>query len=117
MKSPAEIVSAIYAPGFDRTRIAALAPEVLSAIDEEPALVRALLNPAAFALAEQVFAVARTLGLQTGKLPLALGGGFLLSSKALMDQVVANLGLTGLNAIATPVPEPVRGAIVLAESA
>jgi N-acetylglucosamine kinase-like BadF-type ATPase len=115
VKTPAEIVSVLYAPDFDRTRIAALAPVVLAAADEDPALVRSLLNPAAFALAEQVFAVARTLGLQTGELPLAIGGGFLLSSRALTDQVVANLGLTGLKVIATPVPEPVRGAIVLAE--
>lgn len=115
VKTPAEIVSALYAPDFDRTRIAALAPEVLAAVDEEPDLVKHLLNPAAFALAEQVSAVARTLGFPTGELPLAIGGGFLLSSKDLMEQVIANLGLIGLNVIATTVPEPVRGAIVLAE--
>ena len=55
--SPAEIVTRIYAPGFDRSRIASLAADVLAACSEAPDIGERLLKPAAAELAEMVAAV------------------------------------------------------------
>ncbi|MCA1686725.1 MAG: N-acetylglucosamine kinase, partial [Planctomycetia bacterium] len=69
--SPPGIVAALYDSAFDRTRIAALAPEVLAAAGEEPALTDLLLVPAGAALAWQARAVARALDWTSGAIPLA----------------------------------------------
>jgi N-acetylglucosamine kinase-like BadF-type ATPase len=116
---PSEIVTVVYAPKFDRTRVAALAPAVLAAAREEPALVSQLLEPAGIALAEQVMAAARALGWSGGRFPLALAGSFLLAADDVVRALVQRL-LQGGYAIdpgPTPVPEPVRGAVVLAARA
>jgi N-acetylglucosamine kinase-like BadF-type ATPase len=111
---PGQIVSAIYAPGFDRARVAALAPAVLDAARVDPALVALLLEPAGSALAEMVDAVAGALGWSGGRLPLALAGSFLLSATAVAEGLVAALRRRGFDPETTPVPDPVRGALVLA---
>jgi N-acetylglucosamine kinase-like BadF-type ATPase len=116
-ETPASIVPALYAPGMDRTRIAALAPTVLEAVAADPALVDRLLRPAGVALAEQAVAVARCLGWTSGALPLALAGGFLLSAPDVSRALVDGLTRAGYEVTASPVPEPVRGAVVLAERA
>jgi len=111
---PAEIVTAIYAPGFDRARMAALAPVVLTAAREEPGLVSLLFEPAGAALAEMVMAVARALGWSQGEVPLALAGSFLLAAADVSHALIERLGQGGYTIAATPVAEPVRGALVLA---
>ena len=55
--SPARIVSAIYAPGFDRARIAGLAPVVLATLSECPEIDMKILARAGADLAEMVIAV------------------------------------------------------------
>jgi N-acetylglucosamine kinase-like BadF-type ATPase len=112
-----QLVPVIYAPGFDRTRIASLAPVVLAAAEEDPTLVGDLLHPAADALAEMARAVARDLGWTEGELPLALAGGFLLSATVIAERVSNRLAQDGFLPRVSPVPEPVRGAVVLAERA
>jgi anhydro-N-acetylmuramic acid kinase len=114
---PAEIVTAIYAPGFDRVRIAALAPVVLAAAEQDPALVPLVLEPAGKALAEMAAAVARALDWPAGPLPLALAGSFLLAAEAISGALCTGLGQTGYAVETTPVAEPVRGALVLARQA
>jgi N-acetylglucosamine kinase-like BadF-type ATPase len=111
---PAEIVTAIYAPGFDTARMAALAPAVLAAAREEPGLVSQLLEPAGAALAEMVMAVARALGWSPGEVPLALAGSFLLAAADVSRALIERLDQGGFSIAATPVAEPVRGALVLA---
>ena len=115
--SPALLVAPLYEPGMDRTRIAALAPVVLEAAAAEPALVEHLLRPAGNALADQALAVARHLGWTAGALPLALAGGFLLSAAEVSQALLDRLTLVGYDVSPSPVPEPVRGALVLAERA
>jgi N-acetylglucosamine kinase-like BadF-type ATPase len=115
--SPSLIVSALYAPGFDRSAIAALAPAVLEAAGQEPGLVDRLLVPAGGLLGEQALAVARALDFAPGPLPLALAGGFLLNAGDVSRALVARLAAGGYDVAATLVPEPVRGAVVLAERA
>jgi N-acetylglucosamine kinase-like BadF-type ATPase len=111
---PSAIVSAIYTPEYDRTRIAGLAPIVLSAAKDDPSLVPILLEPAGADLAEMVSAAARTLGWAPGPVPLALAGSFLLGAGDVSRALVEGLRVAGFDAQATPVPDPVRGALVLA---
>jgi N-acetylglucosamine kinase-like BadF-type ATPase len=112
-----QIVTTIYAPEFTRARIASLAPEVLAACADDAATSRQLLIPAGAALAETVAAVARSLGWASGVLPLAMAGGFLLSATVVRQEMISDLGLRGYEVMVTPVAEPVRGAVILAERA
>jgi N-acetylglucosamine kinase-like BadF-type ATPase len=110
-----QIVTTIYAPDFDRTRIAALAPEILEICSEFPELGVRLLVPAGAALAEMVIAVARSLGWSCGELPLAVAGSFLLSATLVLETLIGSLRQQGYHAGVVRVPDPVRGAVVLAE--
>jgi N-acetylglucosamine kinase-like BadF-type ATPase len=112
-----QIVSALYAPQFDRTRIASLAPAVLAACDLSPNDTHHLLGPASEHLAETVAAVARSLGWGRGHLPLGMAGSFLLSSEPLKSGLINGLASRGYAPEATPVPDPVRGAVILAARA
>lgn len=111
---PARIVSVLYAPESTRARIAAMAPEVLAACAESPADVERLLRPAGAALAEIVAAVARSLGWPSGPLPLAAAGSFLLGAEAVRSAMLADLIARGYEPALAAVPEPARGAVILA---
>ena len=110
----AQIVTAVYAPDCTRARIASLAPEVLAACDEAPEDAARLLLPAGAALAEIVAAVARSLGWTSGPLPLAAAGSFLLSATAVRQAMIDGLVGRGYQPALTAVPEPARGAVILA---
>jgi N-acetylglucosamine kinase-like BadF-type ATPase len=112
-----QIVTAIYSPEFTRARIASLAPEVLAACAEAPETGEQLLIPAGAALAETVAAVARSLGWASGALPLAVAGGFLLSAAIVRQGMIDQLIRQGYQVDVTPVTDPVRGAVILAERA
>ena len=114
---PGRIVSALYAPDFDRTRIAALAVDVLTAARLDPEVGRQILGPGGRALGEQVLAVARALEWKPSPLPLAAAGGFLLSAPAVLESLVDAVTAGGFAPAVVPVPEPVRGAVVLADRA
>ena len=109
-----QIVTAIYAPDFNRTRIAAIAPEVLAACDESSDDAARLLVPAGAALAEIVAAAARSLGWPSGPLPMAAAGSFLLSASAVRQAMLDDLAARGYRPELTPVPDPARGAVILA---
>ena len=112
-----QIVTAIYAPESTRARVAAMAPEVLAACDESPGDAARLLPPAGAALAEIVAAVARSLGWPSGPLPLAAAGSFLLSAPPVRQSMLDELIGRGYEPALTPVPEPARGAVILARRA
>ena len=114
---PHRIVSALYAPEFDRTRIASLAPAVLEAAAMDAEVAETLLKPAGEALAEQAAAAATAFGVSSGALPLAMAGGFILSSPAVISAMLDSLGRRGFEVTAKAVHDPVEGAIVLAERA
>jgi N-acetylglucosamine kinase-like BadF-type ATPase len=114
---PSQIVTALYAPDFTRARIAALAPEFLAACTESPEDGARLLAPAGAALAETVAAVARALGWSSGELPLSVAGGFILSATAMRQAMIDVLEQQGYRPALTLVPDPVRGAVILAERA
>jgi N-acetylglucosamine kinase-like BadF-type ATPase len=117
VKSAQQIVSAIYAPDVTRARIAALAPAVLAACAEAPLNAEIILLPAGRALADTVAAVARALGWQSGPLPLAAAGSFLLSAENVRQEMTRALSARGYDVMLTPVKEPARGALILAEAA
>ena len=83
ISGPDQIVSALYAPEFDRSKIAALAPAVLAAAALDPSIVDEFLRPAGSELALMAIAAARAVGWNSGPLPLAMAGGFLLSSEVI----------------------------------
>lgn len=114
ISGPSEMVSAIYRPGFDRARVAALAPAVLDATRDDPALIARLLEPAGSALTEMVIAVARALGWDGGAVPLAMAGSFLLASTDVARALTEGLRLRGYSPATMHVADPVLGALVLA---
>ena len=114
---PSELISALYAPSMDRTRIAALAPLVIDAAVADPAVVSDLLEPAGVDLGVTVQAVARTLGWDGGPLPVALGGGFLLQAEAVQQSLLGHLRRAGYDPQPRAVADPVAGALVLARRA
>jgi N-acetylglucosamine kinase-like BadF-type ATPase len=110
-----DLPSVLYRPDFDRWRIAALAPMVVAHADEHPALAAALLEPAGRELADCAAAVVRALSWSAPVLPVALAGGFVLSSRVVRESLLARLASSvSVRLRATEVPEPVSGAIVLA---
>ena len=80
-----------------------------------PRLGELLLVPAGAALAEMVAAVARSLGWSSGILPVAAAGGFVLSAAVVLRRMIDCLDRQGYHVNVTPVTEPVRGAVILAE--
>ncbi|MDG3007548.1 N-acetylglucosamine kinase [Paludisphaera mucosa] len=114
---PGKIVSAVYAPGMDRTRIAALTPAVIAAAAKDPSLVDLLIRPAARDLAETAAAAARSLGWISGPLPLGLSGGFLVSTPLLAEALLEDLRGRGYEPIPTLVAEPAQGGLNLARRA
>ncbi len=114
VSEPGEIVTALYAPEFTRARIAALAPEVLMACASAPADSDRLLVPAGRSLAELAAVAARALGRRAGPLPIALAGGFMLASATVRAALLAELRIHGYEPAHQLVPEPVKGAIVIA---
>jgi N-acetylglucosamine kinase-like BadF-type ATPase len=112
-----QLVTAVYSPEFNRARIASLAPEILAACRDAPDVGARLLTPAGTALAEMVVAVAQALGWPSGSLPLATAGSFLLSAAPVQQAMIQSLLEQGYQPAVTVVPDPARGAVILAERA
>ena len=115
--SPAQIVLALYAPDFDRVAIADLAKSVREASLSDREVDSKIFRPAGIALAEMVRSVARSLDFPKADLPLALAGGFLLNTTEVERGLVESLALEGYQLNITRVPEPARGAVLLAQRA
>ncbi|WP_165219880.1 N-acetylglucosamine kinase [Aquisphaera insulae] len=114
ISGPESLVRTVYAPGFDRPRIAGLAPAILAAAQFDPAIGDEILRPAGLELARMARAAAQVLGWTHGPLDLALAGGFLLSASVVRDALLEDLRAQGYEPAATLVPEPAVGALVLA---
>jgi N-acetylglucosamine kinase-like BadF-type ATPase len=112
--SASEIVSAVYAAGFDRMRVAALAPLVVAAAAADRTLATRLLEPAGAALAEMALAVAAALDWPRPDLPLALAGSFLLAAADVRRALRDRIEREGWRLAMEEVAEPVQGALLLA---
>lgn len=84
---PREIVARIYAPGFRRAQLAALAPSVLAAADARDAVASALVDEAAEELAAGAVAAAARLYERGETVHVALTGG-LLGTKTRLARLV-----------------------------
>jgi N-acetylmuramic acid 6-phosphate etherase len=104
--------------GGDRTAVAALAPLVLEAADAGDQVASGIAEEGARGLAFAAEAVARSLNMDTKAVPLALAGGVLLTSACYRARLLQELGTQGVvPAPVTLVPEPARGALLLASAA
>lgn len=116
--APSGIVSAVYAEGMDRTRLAALAPAVVAAADEDPDVRGWILEPAGFELGQAVRATALSIRWSERVLPLAMAGSFLLSTPIVAEAMSDYLRrFVEAEIVSTPVPEPALGAVTLARRA
>jgi N-acetylglucosamine kinase-like BadF-type ATPase len=117
LSKPQELVPAVYGTGRDRAALAALAPLILAAAEEDDTLAKQLVAQAAAELAALVAAVVRRLGLAPQGLPLALAGGLLLRSASYRESMLRALASIGLGVEpATLVHEPAQGALRLAHT-
>ncbi len=132
VRSPQDLVSALYTPEWDRSRLASLAPIVIAAASKDPDLAQEMTDRAAQDLAQMIDAVRLNLGRElmqhqspharswfVGPLPIALAGGFLLGNDSLRSRLQVILRTQQGDGLGTiePVNEPVQGAIALARRA
>ncbi len=114
IEDTAGLVRAIYGQGFDRAKVAQLAPAVIAASLEDQGIIDEIITPAGVDLADLVIAAARPLGWLGGPLSLAMAGGFLLHCDALSGVVLDQLAARGYDVQALRVENPVEGALMLA---
>jgi len=112
---PMGLVTSIYRPEMDRTRIAELAVVVFDvARNGDPAAIR-IIQEAAGELVAMITAVARQLGLTEVPFALGLTGGVILNHLELRDQLTGQLQRTGLKIDSIrPIADPVAGALIIA---
>ena len=116
--TPQGLVEAIYRPEFSRQQIAELADVVFDVEREGDLTARQLILSSAAQLAELVQTLAHKLQFSSEKFPLAVAGGMLLHYDRLRMTVAEQLAQRGIvPASTTLIPDPVRGAVVLARHA
>ncbi|NUQ66541.1 MAG: N-acetylglucosamine kinase [Pirellulales bacterium] len=114
IRTPQELVSAVYPNAADRAWIASMAELVVEADREQDEIARTILDDAASQLAAMVAAVAYRLDFADRAFPLGLAGGVILRG-GMTDRLKAQLRRRDLCPSALhPVPEPVTGAVKLA---
>jgi N-acetylglucosamine kinase-like BadF-type ATPase len=115
VSQPQGLIAAVYRSGRDRADLAALAPLVVEAAEDDAAAAR-IVEEAAQELGQAGAAVARQLG-WGGPVPVALAGGLLLGSEAYRERVLRRLRSLGVQTAAVAlVEEPAEGALQVALS-
>jgi N-acetylmuramic acid 6-phosphate etherase len=115
VSQPQGLIAAVYRSGRDRADLAALAPLVVEAAEDD-AVAAAIVEEAAAELAQAGAAVALQLG-WSGPLPVALAGGLLLGSEGYRERVLRRLRSLDVQPGAVAlVEEPARGALQLARA-
>jgi N-acetylmuramic acid 6-phosphate etherase len=101
--------------GVDRASLAALAPLVLEAAEEEDETAEGIVDSAASQLAHTASAVVTKLGLDPTRLPLTLAGGLFVASES-YRRAFCDLSkhFELVPSVLTMVEEPARGAVRLA---
>jgi N-acetylmuramic acid 6-phosphate etherase len=115
VSQPQGLIAAVYRSGRDRADLAALAPLVVEAAEDD-AVAAQIVEEEARELAQAGAAVARQLG-WSGPVPVALAGGLLLGSEGYRERMIQGLRSLGvLPAVVALVEEPAQGALRLALS-
>jgi N-acetylglucosamine kinase-like BadF-type ATPase len=121
VETVAQLVSAVYAPGMDRARLAAVGPAVVRAADRGAPLALVTLDHAAHELSDLIGAVVAHLDWTPhdprAGLPLAIAGSFLLHATRLVDRLVEKTRRNALRLDLRRVAEPAAGAVQLARRA
>lgn len=115
VKTVTELTKTVYTNDDPRSFIASLAPLVVTAAEHGDKKAEAILDWAATELAELV---ARTADLMDGSgapIPLALGGGFLVRSERIQEQLLEWLHKFKVEHVAKLVTNPLEGCIRLAD--
>ena len=118
VSAPQGLVEAIYRPEFSRQQVAELAEVVFQADRVGDLTARQLIHRSAAQLAELVQTLVHKLQFASERFPLAVAGGMLLHYDRLrmaVDEQLAQMGIVPTST--TLVPEPVRGAVILARRA
>jgi N-acetylmuramic acid 6-phosphate etherase len=114
LSEPLQIIEAVYRSGWERSRLATLAPLVLAAAAEGDPVAQSIAETEAGSLAKTAAAAARKLDLPLERLPLAMTGGT-LSDAEYRRWFLAALRSNGVNAApVTIVDEPATGAVRMA---
>lgn len=115
LAKPTDFIGAVYRGGWDRAKLAALAPVVLTAAELGDPSARAIADRGAADLAKMVATVATAAELNLNQLPLAMAGGALLHSESYRDDVLRALAARGVRpSTVTLVSEPALGAVRIA---
>lgn len=114
LASPSDLIPAVYRRGWDRPKIAALAPKVLGIAASGDGAAAEIVRSEAAALARAAATLVRRHWLG-GDLPVALAGGLLLEGKEFREAFLTTLRGEKINPGAVAeVPEPAAGAVKIA---
>ena len=115
LAAPSAMIHAVYLGGWDRARLATMAPVVLQAADDGDSAAQQIIAAEAEELAKTAAAAARKLALPTARLPLALTGGTILNSASYRARFLSALAILGIRPEpVTLVADPAEGALRLA---
>ena len=115
VKTVTELTKTVYTNDDPRSFIASLAPLVVTAADHGDQKAEAILDWAATELAELVARTADLMDGSDGPISLALGGGFLVRSGRIQQQLLEWLHKFKVEHVATLVTDPLEGCIRLAD--
>jgi N-acetylglucosamine kinase-like BadF-type ATPase len=111
-----ELTRNVYSSQDTRRTIAALAPLVIKLADAGEAIAQEILDAAAIDLAKLVARTVLAVGLAGKDFSLALGGGVLVGSRRLKEQLNVELRRLGLRCETKVVEEPLEGCIRLGDA-
>jgi N-acetylglucosamine kinase-like BadF-type ATPase len=115
VKTVTELTKTVYTNDDPRSFIASLAPLVVIAAEHGDKKAEAILDWAATELAELVARTADLMDGSDGPISLALGGGFLVRSERIQEQLLEWLRKFNVECNATLVTDPLEGCIRLAD--
>jgi N-acetylmuramic acid 6-phosphate etherase len=115
LTDPSQLVATVHEGTWDRTRLAALATEVVRSADEGDAAAVALVESQIGSLADCVASVIDALALPREAIPIALTGGLMLNAMTYRERFLSALAGRGIRAKdVLSVSEPAEGAIRIA---
>jgi N-acetylglucosamine kinase-like BadF-type ATPase len=115
VKTVTDLTKTVYTNDDPRSFIASLAPLVITAAEHGDKKAEAILDWAATELAELVARTADLMDGSDGPISLALGGGFLVRSERIQEQLLEWLRKFKVECNATLVTDPLEGCIRLAD--